>query len=72
MSAPYRKLADSVADNIQGQVDAEHFVERIRTTFADPDDLLRQVVLARDWSDDRLRGLCRRLQKEIERGGCDA
>lgn len=71
MAASYRKLADAVADNIQGQDDGERFIQRIRTAYADPDDLMRQVVLARDWSDDRLRGLCRRLQKEIERGGCD-
>lgn len=72
MKAPFKNLASAVGDNIQGQLDAQRFIERLRGTYADPDDLLRQVLLAREWSEDRLRGLCRRIQKEIERGGGDA
>lgn len=68
MSAPtFRALADAVGDQIQGQADGEKFIERLGTTFADPDDLLRQVLLAQKWSDDRLRGLCRAVQKRLER-----
>ena len=68
----FAKLADAVGDNIDGQADAERFIERLGTTYADPDDLLRQVLLAQGWSEDRLRGFCRAVQKRIERGGCDA
>ena len=68
----FAKLADSVGDNIQGGLDGERFIERMGTTFADPDDLLRQVLLAQGWSEDRLRGFCRAVQKRLERGGRDA
>lgn len=71
MAAHYRQLADSIGDNIQGQRDAERFIERLGTEFLDTDDLLRQVLLAQGWSPDRLRGFCRRVQKEIERRSGD-
>lgn len=67
-AAPYRRIADAVSDNLQGQADAERFIERLRGTFTDPDELMRQALLAQEWSPDRLRGFCRALQKRIERG----
>lgn len=68
MSAVYSQLADAVGDNIQGQTDAERVIARLRLEYSDPDDLMRAVLEAQAWSPDRLRGFCRALQKQIERG----
>lgn len=67
-SASYRKLADAVGANLQGQADAERFLDRLRGSYADPDELMRQIELKRAVSEDRLRGFCRALQKRLERG----
>lgn len=67
MTAPtFPRLAGEVGDNIDGQRDAERFIERLAGGFLDPDELMRAVLLAQGKSPARLRGLCRGLQKAIE------
>lgn len=68
MTAPYKAEADRIGDNIQGGQDAERFIERTRTEHLDPDELMRAVLLAQQWSPDRLRGFARSIQKRLERG----
>src|SRR5690606_39240444 len=68
MTAPtFAKLAAEVGDNIEGQRDAEQFVARLAGGYPDPDELMRAILLAQGKSPARLRGLCRGLQKAIER-----
>lgn len=63
-------MIDTNLDAIDGERDGARFLERLRVEHMDPDELLRQVVLAQGWSPDRLRGFCRALQKTLEQGGC--
>ena len=61
-------LADAVGEFLEGQRLASHFLARCRAEYVDPDDLHRQIELARGVSLERLRGFARRLSKEIEGG----
>lgn len=67
MKAPYQSLADAVTANIAGQADCAKFIERARSEFLDPDELLRALLLAQAAGPDRLRGFARGLQKLVER-----
>lgn len=69
MSAPvqHRHLADAVSEALEGQRLASHLLARIRTEFVEHDELHRLIVQAHQASPDRLRGLARRIQKELER-----
>ena len=64
-----RALGDAVGEYLEGQRLASHFVARCRAEFVDPDDLHRQLEMARGASLERLRGFARRLSKEIEGAG---
>lgn len=68
MTAPYQAEADRIGDNITGQRDFERFAERLRNEHLDPDELMRAILLAQQWSPDRLRGFARGCQKMLERG----
>lgn len=67
-----RALADEILNNIEGGLLAGHFVGRLRGELLDPDELLRALPLAQQASPDRLRGFCRRIQKQLERGAGNA
>lgn len=72
MSGPYKAEADRIGDNIQGGQDGERFIDRLHTEHLDPDELLRAILLAHQWSPDRLRGFARAIQKRLERGASHA
>lgn len=63
-----RRVADAVGEHLEGQRLASHLLARIRTDYIDVDDLHKLIVQAHQASPDRLRGLARRLQKELEQG----
>ena len=60
-------LADAVAENIAGSQAASHFLARLPGELLDPDELMRALLLAHQASPARLRGFCRRIQKQLER-----
>jgi len=60
------RIADAVGEHIEGQRVGSHLVARVRAEFSDTDELFRAVELARGSSLDRLRGLCRAVQKALE------
>ena len=62
-----RRVADAVGEHLEGQRLASHLLARIRTEFVEHDELHRLIVQAHQASPDRLRGLARRIQKELER-----
>lgn len=71
MTAPqtqYRHLADAVGEHLEGARLASHLLARLLTDHVDVDDLHKLIVQAHQASPARLRGLARRIQKELERG----
>ena len=63
-----RRVADAVGEALEGQRLASHLLARLRTEFVEHDALHRLIVQAHQASPDRLLGLARRLQKELEQG----
>ena len=61
-------LADAVGENLEGIRLASNFVARNPHERLGPDELLRALLLAQSASPDRLRGFCRRVQQQLERG----
>lgn len=60
------RIADAVGEHVEGQRVGSRLITRVRAEFSDTDELFRAVELARGSSLDRLRGLCRVVQKALE------
>ena len=65
---PHEAEGRRVADNIKGMQEGERFIARLRAGPAEPDELERAILRAQRDGPDILRGLCRILQRELERG----
>lgn len=62
-----RGFANAVGEHLEGQRMGSHFLARSRTQHLDCDELYTLILQAQKASPDRLLGLARAVQKQIER-----